>query len=245
MGQHPNPKDLNDLFRYEILKMLKAKGKINHAVIENMLSWNHSGFNVYCGNTIWPNDQNAMEKLARYVIRAAFSQERMTYITAGRTTDGIAKVIYQSKDKKTSKTFHALDWLAQLTTHIPDKREQTVRYYGYYSNKSRGLRKKAGKDDNVPAISNADGSPREFRKNWARMIQKIYEIDPLICPKCQGEMRIIAFIEFPHIIERILKHLNLWETRNHDPPQIQAETNIRVVYDDAYSQIPPYDYWIQ
>ncbi|MFH2066230.1 MAG: transposase [Pseudomonadota bacterium] len=38
-----------------------------------------------------------------------------------------------------SKPFPALDWLAQLTTHIPDKREHTVRYYGYYSNKSRGL----------------------------------------------------------------------------------------------------------
>jgi hypothetical protein len=70
-----------------------------------MLSWHHSGFNVYCGNTIWPYDQNAMEKLARYIIRAAFSQERMAYITAGQTLDGIAKVIYQSKGKKTSKTF--------------------------------------------------------------------------------------------------------------------------------------------
>ena len=37
-------------------------------------------------------------------------------------------------------TFTALDWLAALTSHIPNKGEQTVRYYGYYSNKSRGLR---------------------------------------------------------------------------------------------------------
>jgi len=32
---------------------------------------------VYCGSIIWPHDQNALEKLARYTIRAAFSQERM------------------------------------------------------------------------------------------------------------------------------------------------------------------------
>jgi hypothetical protein len=51
-----------------------------------------------------------------------------------------------------SITFPALDWLAQLTTHIPDKREHTVRYYGYYSNKSRGLRKKAGTDNDIPAV---------------------------------------------------------------------------------------------
>ena len=31
-------------------------------------------------------------------------------------------------------------------------------------------------------------------------------------------MRIISFIEDETIIKKILKHLNLWETRIHDPP---------------------------
>ena len=48
-----------------------------------------------------------------------------------------------------------------------------VRYYGYYSNKSRGMRKKAGTDDEVPALIESDISPKEFRRNWARLIQKI------------------------------------------------------------------------
>jgi len=43
---------LQALFRYEVFKMLKAEGRINDAVIENMLCWRHSGFNVYCGPTI-------------------------------------------------------------------------------------------------------------------------------------------------------------------------------------------------
>ena len=42
----PNPKDLEDLFRYEVFKMLKSEGKINDLVIENMMNWRHSGFNV-------------------------------------------------------------------------------------------------------------------------------------------------------------------------------------------------------
>ncbi len=123
--------------------MLKAEGKVNDAVIENMLSWHHSGFNVYCGPTIWPNNHQGLEDLARYIIRACFSQERMTYLPAKETLDGQAKVIYRSKDGRTSKTFEALDWLAQLVTHIPNKGEQMVRYYGYYSKKSRGMRKKS------------------------------------------------------------------------------------------------------
>ena len=113
----------------------------------------HSGFNVYCGNAIWPHNQvRGGEKLARYIIRASFSQERMTYVAAKDSSDRVAKVIYQSKDAKTTKTFDALDWLAQLVPHIPNKGEQMVRYYGFYSNKSRGLRKKAGTDDQVPAL---------------------------------------------------------------------------------------------
>ncbi len=69
--------------------------------------------------------------------------------------------------------FDALDWLAQLATHIPNKGEQMVRYLGFYSNKSRGLRKKAGTDDAVPALIESEVSSKEFRKNWARLIQKI------------------------------------------------------------------------
>ena len=80
------------------------------------------------------------------------------------------------KDGKTSKTFEALTWLAQLTTHIPNKGEQMVRYYGFYSNKSRGLRKKAGTDDEVPALIDSDISRKAFRKNWARLIQKVYNV---------------------------------------------------------------------
>jgi len=33
------------------------------------------------------------------------------------------------------------------------------------------------------------------RKGWAEMIKKVYEIDPLLCPHCGGQMSIIAFIE--------------------------------------------------
>jgi hypothetical protein len=78
-----------------------------------------------------------------------------------------------------------------------------VRYYGFYSNKSRGLRKKAGTDDEVPALIDSDISRKAFRKNWARLIQKIYNVDPLVCPKCSEYMKIISIIEDDEIIEKI------------------------------------------
>jgi hypothetical protein len=73
------------------------------------LSWRHSGVSVYCGPSIWRNNDKGLEDLARYIIRACFSQERMSYIPAKDTLDGQARVIYRSKDGRASKTFEALD----------------------------------------------------------------------------------------------------------------------------------------
>jgi hypothetical protein len=191
---------------------------------------------VYCGKAIWPHNEDGLENLARYIIRASFSQERMTYIAANDSPDGVSKVIYQSKDGTSTKTFDALDWLAQLVTHIPNKGEQMVRYYGFYSNKSRGLRKKAGIDDDVPALIESEASSKEFRKNWARLIQKIYNVDPLLCPKCLGSMRIIAFIDDQQIVKKILQHLDLWDVKRKPPPRSNdPPTESFIIYDESSS----------
>jgi hypothetical protein len=152
-------------------------------------------------------------------------------------------VIYQSKNDASSKTFEALDWLAQLTTHIPNRGEQMCRYYGFYSNKSRGMRKKAGEDDAIPALMNPMLTSRAMRKSWARLIQKVYHVDPLLCPKCKGTMKVISFIEEPAVIRKILVHLDLWDIRNHDPPVKTHEHIPELTYDDAYSQLPFSDAW--
>ena len=60
---------------------------------------------------------------------------------------------------------------------------EMVRYYGHYNNVSRGKRKKQDQDGMIPSILEPDGSSKKHRKNWARLIQKIYEVDPLTCPK--------------------------------------------------------------
>ncbi len=122
-----------------------------------------------------------------------------------------------------------------------------VRYYGFYSNKSRGMRKKAGKDTQIPTLIDSDLPRKAFNKTWARMIQKIYEVDPHRSPKCQGTMRIIAFIDDNRLIRMILKHIGLWETRSHDPPPTQNTDDSHpseLTYDDSYSQMPATEYWM-
>ena len=55
-------------------------------------------------------------------------------------------------------------------THIPNKDEQMVRYCGFYSNKLRGLGKKAGIGDQIPALIESEDSSKEFRKIWLKMV---------------------------------------------------------------------------
>jgi hypothetical protein len=69
--------------------------------------------------------------------------------------------------------------------------------------------REAETDDDIPVILYNEVSSKEWRQNWARLIQKIYEVDPLMCPICNGKMRAIAFIEDEVVIKKILEHLGL------------------------------------
>ena len=55
----------------------------------------------------------------------------------------------------------------------------------------------------------SDDSPdtRVYKKAWARLLSKVYEIDPGICPRCGSEMKVIAIIQETAEIDRILRHL--------------------------------------
>jgi len=119
-------------------------------------------------------------------------------------------------------------WLEMLLQHVPDRGAHLVRYYGWYSNRARGARK-AEVADTEPVASVIEGVPeqvdpevsRAARAAWARLIKKVYEADPLICPHCGGEMRFLAVIEEPEVIEHILRHLRLWDPRppSQAPPE--------------------------
>ena len=112
----------------------------------------------------------------------------------------------------------------------------------------RGKRKKTDADDKIPCILEPELTDKVFRKNWARLIQKIYEVDPLLCPKCSSEMRVIAFIEDPDVIKKILNHLGLWDVKRKLRPTANAPPiDVFTAYDeqpgpsaDDYIKVPDY-----
>ena len=80
-------------------------------------------------------------------------------------------------------------------------------------------------------------------KKWRELIKKVWEADPLTCPCCQHEMRIVALIDQADVIERILRHLGLWEAgvrveSARDPPA-PAEPVLEPWLDDPF---PDYDH---
>jgi hypothetical protein len=214
------------LWEQEVFALLVGEGKIKDEVVANIRSWKHSGFSVDQSVRLEAGDRNGIQRLIQYFLRCPFSQARMIEVTQE------GKVLYKTGDnrlgrfpeaasddllpgpKRNFQIFDPLDFLAEVTQHIPEMGEHLIRYYGWYSNKKRGQR--AQSQPPTPEGSTEPSrapSAREARKRWAALIKQVYETDPLACPKCGSEMKIIAFIERDQgeVIEKILRHCGLWE----------------------------------
>lgn len=136
------------------------------------------------------------------------------------------------KNKKNFSIRTADEFIADITQHIPEKSFQLVRYVGWYSNRMRADRAKqelsgqeSGGNDEIEIIDVSDYKPRRIPPpTWRECIKKIWEVDPLECPHCQGEMKIISCINEPPVIRKILEHLNLWEIQQEQqrPPPSRA-----------------------
>ena len=61
-----------------------------------------------------------------------------------------------------------------------------------------------------------------FRRRWAELLRRIYEVDPLTCPACGGAMRILAFLTERAVIDRILEHLGRTRADARGPPSTRG-----------------------
>ncbi len=214
-------KPLEELFRARVITFMAAKGLLPPERARMLRGWVHSGFNVHRSRRVLPGERTDLERLAQYIIRNPFAVEKMQVSEATRANPAGAIIYRSGMNAKTHRNFEVFspcDFIAAITQHIPDKSFQLVRYYGWYSNKMRGQRDKrtaaaalaaAGKD--VAVIDVSAHRPRRIPSaKWRELIKKVWEADPLICPKCSREMRIVALIDDRQVIARILRHLGLW-----------------------------------
>jgi len=213
---------LEKLFRHEVLAMLLREEAIEEDLVLNLLSWTHSGFHVHVGHEISGDDRSALEAVSEYIARGPISLERLEVDESGRRP----RVIYRAskvhpRHGSDFRTFDPLEFLVALVPHIPGTHEKTVLYYGWYSNRTRGKRKRrpiagAGAPAPPPPVERApEEPPSAASRRWARLIQKVYEVDPLVCPDCGGAMKVVSFITEDDVVYRILSHKGLLEP---DPP---------------------------
>jgi len=146
-----------------------------------------------------------------------------------------SKVIYQSKDGKKEEAFDALEWprwqagckhsrlcvTMCLTRVSPAERD----YYGYYSNVSRGRRQKEDQNGLIPCILEPEENSKEYGKNCARLIRKIYEVDSLICPKCQWKNSPVFSVRIPISCGTSFALKNSVTAISHKPDYLQLLSN--------------------
>jgi hypothetical protein len=90
----------------------------------------------------------------------------------------------------------------------PDPCRHLVHYYGAYSNVARGGAKASGHAAKAQPLAPGPGgepsppspAPAALRRRWAQLIRRIYQVDPLICRRCRGVMRVVSFITQPRLI---------------------------------------------
>jgi hypothetical protein len=219
---------LTEVFRRRILKLFVERGLLDSHFARKILSWKHSGFSVDNSVPIPASSRKARVNLSQYIVRHPVSLQKILYARSNGTI--IYKTKYNVYWKENIKLFKANDFIAELTQHIPPKHKHLIRYYGLYSSRTKG---KAHKDCSL-AKFRCHAAPKKkpsqehetetiahkaSRPSWARLIQKVYEVDPLICEKCGHEMKVIAVITNSHEVRKILECLK----RNNAPPFDKVE----------------------
>lgn len=209
------PYTLQQRFAQKVLTALQEKELITQDVVDNMNSWEHSGFSAYLGELIPANDAEQRLFVARYLKKSPVSNRRLSLNTVSGATTITLKTKRDGKIEQ--RDFSILSFLAELQQHIPDTWEQTSRFYGIYSCRTRG----AEKENPLPCTAaHLPNSSKKPSPHWAACMKRVFEIDPLLCKKCGSIMKIKAFITEPHEIIRITENLGLQQANA--PPPLQC-----------------------
>jgi len=125
--------------------------------------------------------------------------------------DERGKVVYQARRAHGIKgtdtqVFDPVAFIGALARHIPPPNKHQVRYYGAAH---RDFRAEIGDGWVPPGVTTSAEGPEEGRASWAKLIWRVYGVDPLICPKCGKRMRIISIITHDPVVPKILNYLKL------------------------------------
>ena len=211
---------MTECFRRKVIELFLDRKLIGQEMAENLLTWRHSGFSIDASIPITATDRKQREALAQYIARPPLSLKKIPFDEIGGKI--AFHIDFNEYFKENVKLFSAPDFIAELTQHIPPRGLQYIRRYGLYSSRGRGvwdrkpyllaLAPQGWKHTPVEPppqekSSQSEVYPSERRSAWARLIAKVYEVDPLSCPSCASPMRVLAVITDQTEVKKILRHL--------------------------------------
>ena len=169
-----------------------------------------AGFSLHAGVATKAKERAKLERLCRYITRPAVSTKRLSLTRNGQ-------VRYELKapwrNGTTHVIFEPLDFISKLVSLIPKPRDNLTRFHGVFAPNSKSRARitpaRRGKRKRSCFTDEADQTPAEKRASmtWAQRLKRVFSIDIETCSDCGGDVRIIASIEDPVVIQKILAHL--------------------------------------
>lgn len=211
--------DVQAAVRRRLLRSALRRGLLSADDAQVMAEWEHGGgFSVDAEVRIEAHEREGLERLLRYCARPAFALERLREIDPEHL---VYESVKPGPGGNVSLMLTPMQLLDRLAALIPPPRKHRHRYYGALAPNSplRAAVTALAQPTEIavvppPVVSIPPGAaPTEpahrqaARYVWALLLARIYEVLPLLCPKCGGEMKIIAFITEGTVIREILGHL--------------------------------------
>jgi Putative transposase len=171
------------------------------------------GFSLHAHTQIPAHRRDLLEQLIRYTARGAVSLERLQEDTNG---DLVYTFTHPWSDGTTGIRLSPGELLEKLAALVPLPHVHLVRYGGCLAPHSH-LRGAILPTPRQQGLDGPEACPTSPRWSWARLLQRVFDVDMARCPFChQGTLRIIAVITQGEVIRKILRHLK----RAADPPPI-------------------------
>lgn len=201
--------------RMRVLKFFEKRGRFNQEEVKTMLAYENSGFSLDASVKICSWDHDGLERLIRYCARPCFASENLRL-------NGSWIIYRLSKPTHKGQRFVQLDpleFLDRIAAFIPLPHRHRRHYHGVFAPNSP-LRKMviayAKRGLAAPtSIHQTVEKTRCASLDWAQLIKRIYEVDPLLCSKCGKAIKIIGFITHQAEIYRILRGIG-WSIKLHD-----------------------------
>ena len=214
---------------------LKTAAESDHKA-KNGLVANNSGFSLHAGVAIAGSDREKIEKLCRYIARPAVALERLHLGANGQ-------VIYTLKkpydDGTTAISMSPMELMERLASLVPRPKVHLTRFAGVFAPHYKYRAMVVPKPPQQPELP-APGAtkPSKARISRARLLKRVFGIDVETCHLCSAPMKIIAAIDDPAVIKKILSHLGLPTA----PPTLWPARGPPATAPDDFQQLPDFDF---